>query len=74
MTGRLEDTVAFISGAARRQGRAHAVRMAQESAAIIAVDLAGPLPDTVRYPSATPDDLAETVQLMEAAGQSPSRE
>jgi SDR family mycofactocin-dependent oxidoreductase len=68
MTGRLEGKVAFITGAARGQGRAHAVRMAQEGADVIAVDLAGPLPEAVRYPSATPDDLAETVTLVEAAG------
>jgi NAD(P)-dependent dehydrogenase (short-subunit alcohol dehydrogenase family) len=68
MTDQLEGKVAFITGAARGQGRAHAVRMAREGAAIIAVDLAGPLPDTVRYPSATPDDLAETVRLVEDSG------
>ena len=68
MTGRLEGKVAFITGAARGQGRAHAVRMAEEGAGIIAVDLAGPLPESVRYPSATADDLAETVWLVQAAG------
>ncbi|MDT5247744.1 MAG: hypothetical protein QOJ28_378, partial [Mycobacterium sp.] len=68
MTGRLEGKIAFITGAARGQGRAHAVRMAEEGADVIAVDLAGPLPNSVRYPSATPDDLAETVKLVEDAG------
>jgi SDR family mycofactocin-dependent oxidoreductase len=68
MTGRLAGRVALITGAARGQGRAHAVRMAHEGAAIIAVDLAGPLPESVRYPSATPDDLTETVQLVESDG------
>jgi SDR family mycofactocin-dependent oxidoreductase len=68
MTRRLEGRVAFITGAARGQGRAHAVRMAEEGAAVIAVDVAGPLPASVRYPSATPDDLQETVRLVEAAG------
>src|ERR1700722_2388167 len=68
MTGRLTDKVAFITGAARGQGRAHAVRMAREGADIIAVDIAGKLPSCVRYDSATPEDLAETVRLVEAAG------
>src|SRR5277367_2043779 len=68
MTGRLTDKVAFITGAARGQGRAHAVRMAREGADIIAVDVAGKLPSCVRYDSATPEDLAETVRLVEAAG------
>jgi SDR family mycofactocin-dependent oxidoreductase len=66
MTGRLTDKVAFITGAARGQGRAHAVRMAREGADIIAVDIAGKLPDCVPYDSATPEDLAETVRLVEA--------
>ena len=68
MTGRLEGEVAFITGAARGQGRAHAIRLAAEGAAIVAVDLAGPLPESVRYPSATPEDLQETVRLVEANG------
>jgi NAD(P)-dependent dehydrogenase (short-subunit alcohol dehydrogenase family) len=67
--GRLENKVAFITGAARGQGRAHAVRMATEGADIIAVDIAGKLPPCVPYDSATPDDLAETVNLVEATGQ-----
>ena len=56
---RLENKVAFITGVARGQGRAHAVRLAREGANIIGVDLAGPLPG-VPYESATADDLAET--------------
>lgn len=68
MTGRLDGRVAFITGAARGQGRAHAVRMADEGADIIAVDIAGPLPSSVRYDSASPDDLAETARLVEATG------
>ena len=62
MTGRLTDKVAFITGAARGQGRAHAVRMAAEGADIIAIDLAGKLPSCVPYDSATPEDLDETVR------------
>ena len=68
MSGRLTDKVAFITGAARGQGRAHAVRMAREGADIIAVDVAGKLPSCVPYDSATPEDLAETVRLVEATG------
>ncbi|ORV98304.1 mycofactocin-coupled SDR family oxidoreductase [Mycobacterium kyorinense] len=67
MSGRLAGKVAFITGAARGQGRAHAVRMASEGADIIAVDVAGKLPPCVPYDSATPEDLAETVRLVEAA-------
>ena len=69
MSGRLAGKVAFITGAARGQGRAHAVRMADEGADIIAVDIAGKLPPCVPYDSATPADLAETVQLVEDTGQ-----
>ncbi|MEN2738476.1 mycofactocin-coupled SDR family oxidoreductase [Microbacterium sp. X-17] len=65
MAGRLEGKVAFITGAARGQGRAHAVKLASEGADIIAVDLAGPL-DYVPYDSATPADLEETVRQVEA--------
>ncbi len=67
MSGRLEGRVAFVTGAARGQGRAHAVRMAREGADIIAVDIAGKLPSCVPYPPATEEDLAETVRLVEAA-------
>ncbi|MFD1813515.1 mycofactocin-coupled SDR family oxidoreductase [Rhodococcus gannanensis] len=69
MSDRLTGKVAFITGVARGQGRAHAVRMAAEGADIIGVDIAGPLPDFVPYDSATPDDLEETVKLVEATGQ-----
>jgi NAD(P)-dependent dehydrogenase (short-subunit alcohol dehydrogenase family) len=64
MSGRLAGRVAFISGAARGQGRAHAVRMAREGADIIAVDIAGKLPSCVPYPPATEEDLTETVRLV----------
>ena len=65
MSGRVEGKVAFITGAARGQGRSHAVRLAQEGADIIAVDLCAQV-DSVPYAMATPDDLAETVKQVEA--------
>jgi SDR family mycofactocin-dependent oxidoreductase len=68
MSGRLEGKVAFITGAARGQGRAHAVRMATEGADIIAVDIADKLPPCVPYHSPTQDDLDETTRLVEATG------
>lgn len=62
--GVLEGKVAFITGAARGQGRAHAIRLAQEGADIIAVDIAAQI-DSVAYPMATPEDLEETVRQVE---------
>lgn len=67
MTGRLADKVAFITGAARGQGRAHAVRFAEKGADIIAVDICRQL-DTVAYPMSCPEDLDETVNLVEKTG------
>ena len=66
MAGRLEGKVAFITGAARSQGRSHAIRLAQEGADIIAVDIAGPVGSVHAYPPATEEDLAETVKQVEA--------
>ena len=68
MSDRLTGRVAFITGAARGQGRAHAVKLASEGADIIAVDVVGPLPPSVPYPPSTPEDLKETVRLVEATG------
>jgi (+)-trans-carveol dehydrogenase len=63
--GRLDGKVALITGAARGQGRSHALRLAQEGADVIAVDRCADAP-TVGYPLATEEDLAETVRQVEA--------
>ncbi|MBR7834438.1 mycofactocin-coupled SDR family oxidoreductase [Actinospica durhamensis] len=67
MSGRVEGKVAFITGAARGQGRSHAVRLAEEGADIIAVDLLEDIA-TAPYPLATKEDLDETVRQVEALG------
>lgn len=68
MTGRLAGKVALISGAARGQGRSHAIRMAQEGADILAFDVCRQL-DTVQYPPlASSEDLKETQRLVETLG------
>lgn len=67
MAGRVAGKVAFITGAARGQGRSHAVRLAQEGADIIAIDVCKQL-DGVPFPMSTPEDLAETVALVEKQG------
>jgi SDR family mycofactocin-dependent oxidoreductase len=66
--GALDGKVAFITGAGRGQGRSHAVRLAADGADIIALDLCADAVGTVGYPLATPDDLDETVALVEAEG------
>ncbi|MGV0801255.1 SDR family NAD(P)-dependent oxidoreductase, partial [Mycolicibacterium elephantis] len=65
--GRVQGKVAFVTGAARGQGRSHAVRLAEEGADIIAVDLCQDIP-TIGYPMATPEDLEETGKLVEKTG------
>jgi SDR family mycofactocin-dependent oxidoreductase len=67
MAGRLEGKVAFITGAARGQGRAHAIAMAREGADIIAVDICRDIPSNP-YPLATPDDLSETERSVKEVG------
>jgi (+)-trans-carveol dehydrogenase len=64
MTGRVEGKVAFITGAARGQGRAHAVRLAQEGADIIAVDICKKIDTVDLIAASTPEDLAETADLV----------
>ncbi|MCW2581429.1 MAG: limC [Klenkia sp.] len=66
MAGRVAGKVAFITGAARSQGRSHALRLAQEGADIIAVDVCAPIGSIGMYPPATDEDLAETVRQVEA--------
>ena len=65
--GRVAGKVALVTGAARGQGRSHAVRLAAEGADIVAVDVCAPIAD-VAYPTATPEDLATTARLVEEAG------
>jgi SDR family mycofactocin-dependent oxidoreductase len=65
VAGRVEGKVALVTGAARGQGRAHAVRLAAEGADVVVVDVCGQLPD-VTYPSASEEDLEETVRQVEA--------
>jgi (+)-trans-carveol dehydrogenase len=65
--GAVDGKVAFITGAARGQGRSHAVRLAEEGADIIAIDICAPIA-SISYPAASPDDLQETVRLVEATG------
>jgi len=65
MAGRLEGKVAVITGAARGQGKSHCIRLAEEGANIIAVDLQEQI-DTVAYPLGSPDDMADTVAQVEA--------
>src|SRR3977135_4448099 len=67
MAAQFEGKVAFITGAARGQGRSHAVRFAEEGADIIAFDLCEQM-RTVPYPMSSPEDLDETVNLVEKRG------
>ena len=65
--GRVQDKVAFITGAARGQGRLHAARLAEEGADIIGVDACSQL-ESVPYALPGPDDLRETVRQVEVTG------
>ncbi|WP_415977168.1 mycofactocin-coupled SDR family oxidoreductase [Rhodococcus sp. 077-4] len=65
--GQLDGKVAFITGAARGQGRCHAIELARSGASIIALDICSQI-DTVAYRMSTPEDLDETVRLVEEVG------
>ena len=65
MSRSLKTKVALVTGAARGQGRSHAVRLAQEGADIVAVDICHQI-ESAKYPLATPSDLAETKRLVES--------
>ncbi len=69
MSGRVEGKVALITGAARGQGRSHAIRLAEEGADIIALDIAAPV-SSAPYAMATPEDLEETAREVKARGRS----
>ncbi|WP_082950085.1 MULTISPECIES: mycofactocin-coupled SDR family oxidoreductase [unclassified Mycobacterium] len=64
----LAGKVAYVTGAARGQGRSHCVRLARAGADIVAIDACAPVAEHNGYPSALPEDLAETVNLVEGEG------
>ena len=64
MGTRVEGKVALVTGAARGQGRSHAVRLAEEGADVIAVDVCAPISASSEIPPSTTDDLAETADLV----------
>lgn len=67
IVGNLDGKVAFITGAAKGQGRSHALRLAEEGADIIGVDISEQVA-TCPYPTAGAEDLAETARLVEGLG------
>src|SRR3954453_6151425 len=68
MAGRIDGKVVFITGAARGVGRSMAIRLAQEGADVIALDLCAPVSSDTPYAAATEDDLDETVAEVERLG------
>jgi NAD(P)-dependent dehydrogenase (short-subunit alcohol dehydrogenase family) len=71
----LAGKVAYVTGAARGQGRSHCIRLARAGADIVAIDACAPVAEHNGYPPALPEDLAETVSLVEGEGRksSPTR-
>jgi SDR family mycofactocin-dependent oxidoreductase len=65
--GRIDGKVALITGAGRGQGRSHAVRLAEEGATIVAIDICAPI-ESMNYPLSTPEDLAQTAKEVRALG------
>lgn len=68
VTSTLQGRVAFVTGAARGQGRAYAVRLAREGADLVISDICAPVSDSVPYAASAPEDLQETMRLVEAEG------
>jgi SDR family mycofactocin-dependent oxidoreductase len=66
--GRVDGKVALVTGAARGQGRSHALFLAREGAKIVATDVGGGQVADVAYPTASEEDLQETVRLVKEAG------
>jgi SDR family mycofactocin-dependent oxidoreductase len=64
----LAGKVAYVTGAARGQGRSHCIRLARAGADVVAIDACGPVAEHNGYPPASPEDLAETVSLVESEG------
>ena len=64
----LAGKVAYVTGAARGQGRSHCIRLARAGADIVAIDACAPVTEHNGYPPAQPEDLAETVNLVEGEG------
>ena len=66
--GSLDGRVAFVTGAARGQGRGYAVRLARDGADVVVSDICAPVSPSIPYAGATPEELDETVRLVEAEG------